>query len=124
LCIIIYQNSSGHAKSVYDTLQELDRFLLGYICCWHGFHSLGEHVDFNEQISETTWCPGQDVHDVDSPDYKGTGDIDRPKKVDMLHCLLLEELAISALLYDFHSIILCRGPIKSMPERFPDDRAP
>jgi hypothetical protein len=39
----------------------------------------------------------------------------------MLRRLLLEELAISAFLYDFHYVIICCGPVKSMPERFPDD---
>jgi hypothetical protein len=51
---IVFHNPSGHAESVYDALQELDRGLLGYIHCWHGFHPLGERVNFDEQISETT----------------------------------------------------------------------
>jgi hypothetical protein len=55
---IICQNSSGHAKSVYYALQELDCCILGYIYCWHGFHPLSECVDSDEQISETTWTPG------------------------------------------------------------------
>jgi hypothetical protein len=46
-----------------------------------------------------------------------------PKRVGMLRHLLLEELAISTFLYDFHCVILHDGPVKSMPERFPDDRA-
>jgi hypothetical protein len=48
LCTIVYQNSSGHAESVYDALQELDCCLLGYIHRWHGFYPLGEHVDSDE----------------------------------------------------------------------------
>jgi hypothetical protein len=92
LCIIVCQNSSGHAESVYDALQELDRYLLGYIYYWHGFHPLGERVNSDEQISETTWCSRQDVHDVDSPDCKRPGEIDKPKRIGML----LEELAILA----------------------------
>jgi hypothetical protein len=96
----------------------------GYIYYWHGFHSLIERVNPDEQISEPTWCPGQDFHDVNFLDCKGLRDIDRPKRVAMLRRLLLKELTISALLYDFHSIILCCGSIKSMHERFPDDRAP
>jgi hypothetical protein len=55
---IIYQNSSGHAESVYDALQELDCCILGYIYCWHDFHPFSERVDSDEQISETTWSPG------------------------------------------------------------------
>jgi hypothetical protein len=124
LCTIVYQNPSGHVESVYDTLQELNCCLLGYIYYWHGFHSLIERVNPDEQISEPTWCPGQDFHDVNFLDCKGLRDIDRPKRVAMLRRLLLKELTISALLYDFHSIILCCGSIKSMHERFPDDRAP
>jgi hypothetical protein len=41
----------------------------------------------------------------------------------MLHRLLLEELAISAFLYDFHCVILRGRIVKSMPERLTDDRA-
>jgi hypothetical protein len=48
LCTIVYQNSSGHVEYVYDALQELDRYLLGYIHHWHGFHPLGERVDSDE----------------------------------------------------------------------------
>jgi hypothetical protein len=40
----------------------------------------------------------------------------------MLRCLLLEELAIFTLLYDLHHVILCCGPVESMPECFFDDR--
>jgi hypothetical protein len=67
---IVYQNPYGHAKSVYDALQKFDRCILGYIHCWHGFHPLGGCVNSDEQISETTWYPRQDVYDVDSPDCK------------------------------------------------------
>jgi hypothetical protein len=42
--------------------------------------------------------------------------------IGMLRRLLLEELAISAFLYDFHCVIIRRGPVKSMSECFPDDR--
>jgi hypothetical protein len=123
LCTIVCQNSSGHAKSVYDTVQKLDCCLLGYIYYWHGFRPLGECVDPNEQVSESTWCPEQDAHDVDSPYCKRLGDVDRPKGIGKLRHLLLEELAIYAL-YDFHCIILRYGPIKTMSECFPDDRVP
>jgi hypothetical protein len=122
-CFVICKNSSGHAKSVYDALQELNCYILGYIHCWHGFHAFGERVNFDVQICETSWCPGQDAHDVDSPDYKRPRDINRPKMIGMLHHLFLEELAISAFLYDFHCIILRGGPIKSMPKHFTNDRA-
>jgi hypothetical protein len=70
LCSIICQNSSGHAESVYDALQELNCCLLGYIYCWHDFHPFSERVDSDKQISETTQSPGQDANDVDSPDYE------------------------------------------------------
>jgi hypothetical protein len=39
----------------------------------------------------------------------------------MLRRLLLEELAISAFLYDFYYVIVHGRPVKSMPERFTDD---
>jgi hypothetical protein len=42
----------------------------------------------------------------------------------MLHHLLLIELTIYAFLYDFHYVILRSSPVKSMPKRFTDDRAP
>jgi hypothetical protein len=45
------------------------------------------------------------------------------KRIDMLHRLLLEELPISAFLYDFHCFILHYGPVKSMPKCFLNDRA-
>jgi hypothetical protein len=124
LCFIICQNSSGHAESIYDALQELDCYLLGYIYCWHDFHPFSERVNSNEQISETTWCTRQGAHNIDSPDCKRPGDINRPKRIDMLCHLLLKELAISAFLYDFHYIILRGRPVKSMSARFIDDRAP
>jgi hypothetical protein len=121
LCSVICQNSSVHVESVYNALQELDCCLLGYIYYWHDFHPFSKRVNSDEQISETTWCPRQDVHDVDSLDCKRPGDINRPKRIDMLHHLLLKELAISTFLYDFHCVILRRGPVKSMLERFTDD---
>jgi hypothetical protein len=48
LCTIVCQDSSGDVESIYDALQELDRCLLDYIHCWHGFHPLDEHVDSDE----------------------------------------------------------------------------
>jgi hypothetical protein len=45
---IIYHNSLGHAESVYDALQELDRCFLRYVHHWHGFHPLCELVDCDE----------------------------------------------------------------------------
>jgi hypothetical protein len=42
---IICQNPSRYAEPVYDALQELDRFFLGDICHWHGFHPLDECVN-------------------------------------------------------------------------------
>jgi hypothetical protein len=45
------------------------------------------------------------------------------KMIDMLRRLLLEELAISIFLYDFHCVILHCGLVKSMLECFPNDRA-
>jgi hypothetical protein len=48
LCTIVWQNTYGHAESVYDALQELDHCLLSYIYCWHDFHPFGECVDSDE----------------------------------------------------------------------------
>jgi hypothetical protein len=124
LCSVICQNSSGHTESIYDALQELDCHLLGYIYCWHIFHPFSEHVNSDKQISKTAWSPGQDAHDVDSPDCKRLGDINRSKRINTLHCMLLEELAISAFLHDFHRVILCGRPVKSVSEGFTDDRSP
>jgi hypothetical protein len=75
------------------------------------FHPLGERVNSDKQISDPTWCPRQDAHDINSPDCKRPEDIDRPKRIGMLRHLLLKELAISAFLYNFHCVILHCGPI-------------
>jgi hypothetical protein len=109
---------------VYVAMQELDCCPLHYIYCWHNFHPFSERVNSDEQIYETTWCPVQDAQDVDSPDCKRPEDINRSKMIDMLHHLLLEELAIFTFLYDFHCVILHSRSIKSMPERFTNDRVP
>jgi hypothetical protein len=124
LCSITCQNSSGHAESIYDALQELDCRLLGYIYCWHNFHPFSECVNSDEQISETTRRPRQDAHDVDSPDCERPGDINRLKRISMLRHLLLVEQAIFAFFHDFHCVILRNRPVKSVPEGFTDDRAP
>jgi hypothetical protein len=42
----------------------------------------------------------------------------------MLHCLLLEELVISALGDDFHCVILSYGLVESMLKCFAYDRTP
>jgi hypothetical protein len=42
----------------------------------------------------------------------------------MLRSLLLEELALFALFYDFHYLILCYRQVESMLECFYDDRVP
>jgi hypothetical protein len=44
LSYIVYRDSSGNAKSIYDALQELDRYLLGYVHRWQGFHPHGARV--------------------------------------------------------------------------------
>jgi hypothetical protein len=88
------------------------------------FHPFSERVNSDEQLSETTWSLGQDAHDVNSPDCKRLEDINRPKRIDMLRRLLLEELAISAFLHDFHCIIHRGRPVKSVPKGFTNDRAP
>jgi hypothetical protein len=123
LCFVIYQNSFGHTESVYDALQELDYYLLGYIYCWHNFHPFSEHINSDKQISKITWSPWKDAHNVDSPDCKRPGDINRSKRISMLHYLLLEELAILAFLHDFHRVILCGRPVEPVPKGFTDDRA-
>jgi hypothetical protein len=48
LFTIVYQDSSGYTKSVYDALQKLDRYLMGYVHHWHGSHPLGERINFDE----------------------------------------------------------------------------
>jgi hypothetical protein len=48
LSSIVCQDSSGHAESVYDALQELDHCYLRYVHHWHSFHPLGECVDYDE----------------------------------------------------------------------------
>jgi hypothetical protein len=124
LCTVVCQNTPGHAESVYDALLELYCYRLGYIHCWYDFHPLGERVNSVEQISEPSRCPRQNTHDVSSPDCKRPRDIDRSKRIGMLCHIFLEELVISAFLYDFYCIILRYGPVKSMPKHFPDDRVP
>jgi hypothetical protein len=75
-------------------------------------------------LSETSWCPGHDAHDVDSPDYKGAGEINRPKMIFMLCCLLLEELTVLAFGDDLHHVILSCKPVETVSESFDYDRAP
>jgi hypothetical protein len=124
LCSVIYHNSSGHTESVYDDMHELECCLLGYIYYYHNFHPFCEHVNSDEQISETIWSPGQYAHDVNSPGCERLGDINRPKRISMVHHLLLEELTIYAFFYDFHYVILRSRLVKSLHEGFTDDRAP
>jgi hypothetical protein len=54
---------------------------------------------------------------------KGLGEIDRPKRISILRCLLLEELTIFTLGDDFHHVILNRGPVETMPESLAYDRS-
>jgi hypothetical protein len=89
---------------------------------WHIFHPLGESVNRDEQESETPWCPGQDAHDVDSPYYKESREINKPKRICMLRCLLLEELAVLAFGDDVHHVILGCRPVEIMPEGLANDR--
>jgi hypothetical protein len=42
----------------------------------------------------------------------------------MLHCLLLEELAVNAFGDEFHRIILGYRSVETMPKGFAYDRAP
>jgi hypothetical protein len=42
----------------------------------------------------------------------------------MLHCLLLEKLAVFALGDDFHRVILCCRQVETMPEGLAYDRVP
>jgi hypothetical protein len=51
------------------------------------------------------------------------GEINRPKRICMLHCLLLEELIILTLGDDFHNVILSCRPVETVPEGFAYDRA-
>jgi hypothetical protein len=64
----------------------------------------------------------QDVDDADSLDYKWPGEINRPKRICMFHCLLLEDLAVLAFGDDLHHIILSCRPVETMPEGFAYDR--
>jgi hypothetical protein len=88
---------------------------------WHGFHPLDEHVDSDEQKPEPFWCRGKDAHDVDSPNCEWLGEINGPKRIVMIHCLLLKELTILALGDGLHRIVLSRVPVESMSKCFADD---
>jgi hypothetical protein len=52
------------------------------------------------------------------------GEINRPKKIFMLHCLLLEEQAIPTFGDNLHHVILGCRPVETMSEGFLDDRTP
>jgi hypothetical protein len=91
---------------------------------WHSFHPLGECVDHDEKESKTSWCPGQDAHDVDSLNCKGSGEINMPKRICMLYYLLMKELTILAFSDNLHRVILSSGPLEIMPEGFAYNRAP
>jgi hypothetical protein len=69
----------------------------------------------------TSWCPGQSTHDVDSPYCKGPREIDRPKRIYLLRCLLLEELAVIALGDDLYRVILSCRLVETVHEFFADD---
>jgi hypothetical protein len=45
---VICEDPLGHAEPVYDTLQELDYYLLCDIRYYHCLHPLGEGVNGNE----------------------------------------------------------------------------
>jgi hypothetical protein len=103
LCTIIYQDSSGHVESVYYALQELNHCLLGYMA-W--LPSIWWTCQLRQISIRTLLVPSTGAHNVNSLDCKGPGDINRPKRIDMLHCLLLKELTVFTPFYDFHRIIL------------------
>jgi hypothetical protein len=119
---IVCQDSSEHVESINDVLQKLDRGFLSYVHHWHSFHPLGECVDCKE--SESSWCPGQNTHDVNSSYCKVSGEIDQPKRICMLCCLLLEELAIITLGDDLHRVILSCRPVETMSECLDYDKMP
>jgi hypothetical protein len=99
LCVLI----------VFSLHRELLKLILAtdpFLRWFCHIYSLGERVNYDEYESESSWCPTQNTHDVDSPYCKGPGDIDRPKRICMLCCLLLEELAVIALGDDLHHVIL------------------
>jgi hypothetical protein len=73
--------------------------------------------------SKSSWCPGQDAHNVDSPNCKRPGEINRPKRICMFCRLLLEELAVLAFHDDLHRAILGCRLVKTMPKDFAYDKA-
>jgi hypothetical protein len=120
---IICEDPLGHTESEYDALQKLDCCILSDVYYWHCLHPLCEGVNNNEQESKTSWCPGQNTHDVDSLDCERPAEIDRPERICMLGSLLLEELAVFALGDNFNRVILGCGLVEPMPECLADDRA-
>jgi hypothetical protein len=124
LSLIICQNPSEYDKPVYDALQELDRSFLHDICHWHSFHLLSECDNYDEQEFESSWCLRQDAHNVDFPDCKGSGEINRSKRICMLRYLLFEELTVLVLGDDLHHVILNCRPVETVFEGFTYDIAP
>jgi hypothetical protein len=45
-----------------------------------------------------------------------------PKRIYMLHCLLLKELVITVFGDDLYRVILGYGPVETMFKGFPDDQ--
>jgi 2-iminoacetate synthase ThiH len=45
---IICEDPSRYVKPVYDTLQELDCYILRDVYYWHDLHPLGKSVDSDE----------------------------------------------------------------------------
>jgi hypothetical protein len=80
-------------------------------------------VHSDKEKFESSQCPGQDAHDVNSPDCEWSGEIDRLKRVSMLHSLLLKEPAVPALGDDLHRVIISCGAVETMSECFFYDRA-
>jgi hypothetical protein len=63
-------------------------------------------------------------YDVDSPYCKGPEEINWPKRICMLCCLLLEELTVIALGDDLYHVILSCRPVETVSECLVDDRTP
>jgi hypothetical protein len=103
-------------RNLHNTLRD--------VYYWYCFHPLGERVNSDEKKLVSSQCPRYLTHDVDSPDCEWRGEIDRPKRIDMLGCLLLEELTIPAFGDYLQRVILSCRPVESVSECLVDDREP